>query len=265
MDYLKEKIEELKERKKLKKERKLKWENWVKTQALFYKKTSTNYKKWECFESDSTSSDSKEPILPEHDPNFKAMEADIKDRAKKRRREAKEANECKERGNQRLKLGLYKTAEKDYTDGLELKRDCLPLYTNRALARLKLEKWEGAIDDCTRVIEYCEVFEDGFEKSKNLCYKAFIRRATAFRGQRDYKTADLDIEQALKLFPDEKDAVNLKKLNEEDIELEARIASIMEKRDGLNDKEYIDFTLEYLRGKKDEEIKIEEGKTESSY
>lgn len=67
------------------------------------------------------------------------------------------------------------------------------------------------------------------------------------------------------MYPEEKDALNLKKINQEDIELEARIASIMEQRDGLNDKEYIDFTLEYLRGKKDEEIKIEEGKTESSY
>jgi len=39
----------------------------------------------------------------------------------------------------------------------------------------------------------------------------------------------------------------------------------MEKRDGLSDKEYIDFTIEYLTGKKDEEIKIEEGKKESTY
>lgn len=140
----------------------------MKTQALFYKKTSTNYKKWDCFESDSSSDENKEPIVPDHDPAFKAMEADMLDRKKKRLRDAKEANICKERGNQRLKLGLYRTAEKDYTDGLELKRDLMPLYTNRALARVKLEKWEGAIDDCTRVIEYCEVFENGFEKSRDL-------------------------------------------------------------------------------------------------
>lgn len=265
MAYLRDKIEEMKDKKRTKKERKAKWENWVKTQAMFYRKTSTNYKKWECFESDSTDSEDKEPILPEHDPGFKAMEADMKDRQKKRRRDAKEAEECKERGNKRLKLGLYKTAEKDYTDGLELKKDCLPLYTNRALARVKLEKWEGAIDDCTRVLEYCEVFENGFEKSKGLCYKAFLRRAAAFRGQRDYKTAKLDIEEALKLCPGEADGLKLQELNNEDIELEERISKIMEQRDGLSDKEYIDFTIDYLRGQKDEEIKIEEGKTETSY
>lgn len=78
----------------------------------------------------------------------------MNDRNKRRQRDAKEANICKDRGNQRLKMGLYKTAEKDYTDGLELRKDILPLYSNRALARNKLEKWEGAIDDCTRVLEY---------------------------------------------------------------------------------------------------------------
>ena len=31
--------------------RRAKWENWKKTQELFYKKTSTNYHKWDMFES----------------------------------------------------------------------------------------------------------------------------------------------------------------------------------------------------------------------
>ncbi|CAI2384675.1 unnamed protein product [Moneuplotes crassus] len=265
MQYLKEKLEEVKEKKRTKMERRAKWKNWVKTQAMFYKKTSTNYKKWDCYESDSTDSEDKEPIVPEHDPNFKAMEADMMDRKKKRLRDTKEANKLKEQGNARLKKGLYRTAEKDYTDALELKKDLLPLYTNRALARNKLEKWTGAIDDCTRVLEYCEVFEDGFERSKSLCYKALIRRAVAFRGQRDYKTAQVDIEESLKLCPGEIDAEKLKTLNEEDMELEERIASIMEQRDGLSDKDFIDFTIDYLRGIKDEEIKIEEGKKENSF
>lgn len=76
------------------------------------------------------------------------------ERKKKRIRDTKEANKLKEQGNARLKKGLYRTAEKDYTDALDLKKDLLPLYTNRALARNKLEKWAGAIDDCTRVLEY---------------------------------------------------------------------------------------------------------------
>jgi hypothetical protein len=32
-------------------------------------------------------------------------------------------------------------------------------YSNRALARIKLEMWQEVIDDCTRVLEYTEVFK----------------------------------------------------------------------------------------------------------
>ena len=61
------------------------------------------------------------------------------DRKKRRLRDRKEAEELKEKGNDAIKRGLYKTANKYYSDALELKKDMLPLYTNRALARLKLE------------------------------------------------------------------------------------------------------------------------------
>lgn len=43
---------------------------------MFYKKTSTNYAKWDMFESDTESdhSEDRDPIVPENDPQFKAME-----------------------------------------------------------------------------------------------------------------------------------------------------------------------------------------------
>lgn len=178
MDELRGKLAEYKEKQKRKIERKGKWENWKKTQALFYKKTSTNYKKWEFFDSGSESEkeDDSDPILPRNDPTFRAMEADMLDRRKKRQRDAKEANEFKEKGNAALKKGCYKTAIKYYTDALELRKDLMPIYTNRALAKLKIEDFEGVIDDCTRVLEYNEVFHDGFQKEKDSCFKALIRR-----------------------------------------------------------------------------------------
>jgi tetratricopeptide (TPR) repeat protein len=76
-----------------------------------------------------------------------------------------------------MKKGLYKSANKYYTDAIEQERGMLLLYTNRALALLKLEMWQDAIDDCTRPLEYCEVFDDGYTKQPDLCYKALIRRA----------------------------------------------------------------------------------------
>lgn len=80
-----------------------------------------------------------------------------------------------------MKKGCYKTAIKYYSDALDLKKDLLPLYTNRALARLKIEDYTGVIDDTTRLLEYCEVFHDGYTQEKDLCYKALMRRCQALR------------------------------------------------------------------------------------
>jgi hypothetical protein len=96
----------------MKKERRAKWENWKKTQAMVYKKTSTNYKKWEYFESSEEEvEDNSEPVLPRDDPNFRAMESDMLDRKKKRLRDLKEAEELKQKGNEALKKGLYKSGK----------------------------------------------------------------------------------------------------------------------------------------------------------
>ena len=131
MIELREKLEEHKKKDAKRKERKDKWDKWVKTQAMFYKKTSTNYKKWENFEPDSDSGkEEPEPILPKDDPGFKAMEYDMNERRKQRLRDTKEANELKEEGNKLLKLGLYKSAIKKYSDALNLRKDILPLYSN---------------------------------------------------------------------------------------------------------------------------------------
>lgn len=55
MDYLRTRLEEHKQKMNQKKTRRAKWENWKKTQELFYKKTSTNYSKWDMFESSESS------------------------------------------------------------------------------------------------------------------------------------------------------------------------------------------------------------------
>ena len=104
------------------------------------------------------------PIVPKDDPNFQAMERDFEERAARRRKDKKIAEEFKEKGNECMKRGLYRTANKHYSDALDHKKDMLILYTNRALARVKLEMWIDAIDDCTRVLEYCDVFDSCFTK-----------------------------------------------------------------------------------------------------
>ena len=151
-----------------------------------------------------------EPIVPKNDPAFQAMERDFEDRAQRRRKAKKIATELKDKGNECMKRGLYRTANKHYSDALDESKDFLPIYTNRALARLKLEMWIDAVDDCTRVLEYCEVFDNGFTKQPDLCYKAFIRRAQAHRGLRDFDEAIKDCDNAAVLMPKETDPAKLK-------------------------------------------------------
>ena len=111
MTELRGKLEDYKSRKNRKKERRAKWENWKKTQALFYCKTSTNYNKWDVFESSESEHEDQEPIVPKNDPAFKAMEQDFNDRAKRRENAYKLADELKNKGNEAMKRGLYKSAK----------------------------------------------------------------------------------------------------------------------------------------------------------
>jgi hypothetical protein len=69
MEELKDKVHEFKQKKAHKMTRRGKWENWKKTQELFYKKTSTNYHKWDMFESSEEEIDT-DPIVPKDDPQF---------------------------------------------------------------------------------------------------------------------------------------------------------------------------------------------------
>lgn len=223
MDELKTKLEEHKQKTGHKKTRRAKWENWKKTQELFYRKTSTNYNKWDMFESSEEEDPNAEPIVPKNDPNFQAMERDFEERAAKRRKDKAIAEDFKAKGNECMKRGLYRTANKHYTEALEHKKDYLVLYTNRALCRLKLELWIEAVDDCTRVIDYCEVFDHGFTKQPDLCYKAFIRRAQAYRGLKDYDEACKDCKSALECMPKEQDPAKLMQQCAEDKEHNERI------------------------------------------
>jgi len=104
------------------------------------------------------------------------MEQDFKDRNRRRKRDRVLAEALKVKGNDALKRGLYKSARQHYTDGLEHKKDLLALYTNRALACIKLEDMQQAIDDCTRVVEYYECFDEQQTKGKDLLYKSLMRR-----------------------------------------------------------------------------------------
>jgi tetratricopeptide (TPR) repeat protein len=63
------------------------------------------------------------------------------------------AEQLKNAGNKCFKNGEYEQAEALYSQAVQKNSNNPLLFTNRANARLKLEKWEGVIDDCIRSIE----------------------------------------------------------------------------------------------------------------
>ncbi|KAK8167759.1 hypothetical protein BKA80DRAFT_265090 [Phyllosticta citrichinensis] len=63
------------------------------------------------------------------------------------------SEQLKERGNQLFKHGDYVAAEALYTQAIQKNPNNPLLFTNRANARMKLESWELAIDDCIKSIE----------------------------------------------------------------------------------------------------------------
>jgi tetratricopeptide (TPR) repeat protein len=259
MADLRERLEEHKKKTAVKKTRRAKWENWKKTQAMFYCKTSTNYSKWDMFESESDSDKEEEPIVNEEDPQIKAMAQDFKERHQRRVRSKKLAEELKKKGNDAMKRGLYKSAMHHYTQALEERKDYLALYTNRALVALKLEDAQQAIDDCSRVLEYCEVFHDGYQKEKDLCYKALLRRGLANKFQHDFDLAKADFEEAKKIEPEGvSEADKQLRLNEEERAHQKRLADIMANAESLKGKEYIDYLLAFLAGKMSKDIKNSE-------
>ncbi|KAH5237937.1 peptidylprolyl isomerase [Parastagonospora nodorum] len=63
------------------------------------------------------------------------------------------AEQLKNAGNKCFKNADYEEAERLYSQAIQKNSSNPLLFTNRANARLKLEKWEAVIDDCIRSIE----------------------------------------------------------------------------------------------------------------
>lgn len=196
---LTEKVNEYKIQKSKKDENKLRWENWKKTEAMLYKKNGTNYKKWEFFEDDDEVEPETDFIPPDNDPNFAALEKDIKERGERRKKDTAAAMVLKEQGNDYYKQGKYRNAIVKYEEALELKKDLMVLYTNCAAARLRIDDFDGAIKDCSRVIDYFEVFEKELEANKDTVFKALFRRGDAYRGLHKYCEAVVDYEKSLEI------------------------------------------------------------------
>eukprot|EP01084_Bolivina_argentea_P076027 137767_1 len=84
----------------------------------------------------------------------------------------------KQSGNVALKAGEYDKAIKHYTASIRQRTDYKQSYTNRALAYMKLAKYDLCIYDCTTVIQMISMVDDSKLKSDQN-FKAYLRRANA--------------------------------------------------------------------------------------
>jgi hypothetical protein len=88
-------------------------------------------------------------------------------------------------GNAAFKQGDLKKALHLYSDGIDMCKDHKQLRTNRALVCNKLGRYPEAIEDCTKVLDICELFEGNSGPGvKDARLKSLSRRATAYKASR---------------------------------------------------------------------------------
>uniref|UniRef100_A0A3B3YEQ5 Uncharacterized protein n=1 Tax=Poecilia mexicana TaxID=48701 RepID=A0A3B3YEQ5_9TELE len=94
----------------------------------------------------------------------------------------------KDKGNEAYAQEDYETAVKCYSDGLAVLRDMQPLYTNRAQAYIKLERYEEAVMDCEWAL-----------KCNERCIKAYVHMGKAYLGLKNYNEARSCFEKILEI------------------------------------------------------------------
>jgi tetratricopeptide (TPR) repeat protein len=120
------------------------------------------------------------------------MNADLKKKEESQRKSLK----LKEEGNAFFKEKKYKKAIEKYNEAIEETRGMMYLYTNRAMAYIQVGEFNKAIEDCDRVIQYYELFEEELNKNLDTYTKALIRKAKALLSIKDYQEAKETIDKA---------------------------------------------------------------------
>ncbi|CAK6968132.1 uncharacterized protein LOC121898295 isoform X1 [Scomber scombrus] len=133
------------------------------------------------------------PLGPQSESpeNFmKIMERDADDRRKKRIAKEQKATAFKDKGNEAFAQEDYEMAVKYYSEGLAELRDMQHLYTNRAQAYIKLEKYKEAINDCEWAL-----------KCNERCLKAYLHMGKAYLALKNYNESRNCFEKIMEIEP----------------------------------------------------------------
>ncbi|MEE6484698.1 hypothetical protein FKM82_013979 [Ascaphus truei] len=106
------------------------------------------------------------------------LEKDAKERAERREENRTLANALKDLGNEAFVRGDYESAVQRYSEGMDKLKDMPALYTNRAQAYIKLERYANAVTDCEWAL-----------KCNEQCIKAYVHMGRAYLGLKDYTEA----------------------------------------------------------------------------
>ena len=190
------------------------------------------------YESDSDSEE-KEPILPRHDPNFIALEKSMNADLKKKEESQRKSLKLKEEGNAFFKEKKYKKAIEKYNEAIEETRGMMFLYTNRAMAYIQIGEYNKAIEDCDRVIQYYELFEEELNKNLDTYTKALIRKAKALLSIKDYQEAKDTIDKAKDYNENNEEINKFQKEIENSLNLNKKALEALKKNKNSNDDNFI--------------------------
>ena len=113
----------------------------------------------------------------------------------------KKAKECKENGNKSFQKKKYEEAENFYSEGLQLHPGFRQLWTNRAICRNTMRKYQDAISDCDSALSI-----------DPKCSKSMIQKGNAYLGLGLFDDAKVCYESLRSMGNEVEAATYLKKL-----------------------------------------------------
>jgi len=174
---------------------------------------------------------------------------------------------AKQRGNEALKAGNFTRATEHYKASICARTDYKPSYNNLALAYIKRKQYRAAIVACDWCIAFIE-HVDEHQRDDDVCFKAHLRRATAYKLLEQYEAARTDIDAALRIKPNDGAAKKLRKdikLLHKRATLRAKLAAQCTSDANLNDFESVfNLSVEFLTEatQTEEEFHFETGHSE---